>query len=86
MNSYKYKHKLGKTDKIIDDLLGAQKITIFQEKQLLARLQLNVFLTARGNMTNSAAVCLYHMLPHCGVEAGMRSLCRRADLYFQNPW
>lgn len=58
MNSYKYKHKLGKMDKIIDDLLGAQKITIFKEKQLLARLQLNVFLTARGNMTNRAAVCL----------------------------
>lgn len=55
MSSYKYKHKLGKMDKIIDDLLGAQKITIFKEKQLLERLQLTVFLTARGNMTNSAA-------------------------------
>lgn len=53
-------------DKIIDDLLGAQKITIFKEKQLLVRLQLHVFLPTRGNMTNRAAVCLYHMLPHCG--------------------
>lgn len=42
--------------KIIDDLLGAQKITIFKEKQLLVRLQLNVFLPARGNRTNGAAV------------------------------
>lgn len=56
MNSSKYKHKLGKMGKIIDDLLGAQKITIFKEKQLLVRLQLNVFLPARGNRTNGAAV------------------------------
>lgn len=54
-------------DTIIDDLLGAQQITIFKEKQLLVRLRLNVFLTARGNVTNRATVCLYHMLPHCGV-------------------
>lgn len=73
-------------DKIIDDLLGAQKITIFKEKQLLVRLRLNVFLTARENMTNRAAVCLCHMLPHCGGWAGMRKHSRRADLYFQNPW
>lgn len=73
-------------DKIIDDLLGAQKITIFKEKQLLGRLQVNVFLTARGNMTNTAAVCLYHVLPRPGGEAGMRRHSRRADLYFQNPW
>lgn len=66
MNSYKHKHKPGKIDEIIDDLLGASKITIFKEKQPLVRLQLNVFLTTRGHMTNRAAVCLYHMLPHCG--------------------
>lgn len=38
MSSYKYKQKLGKMDKIIDDLLVAQKITTFKEKQLLVRL------------------------------------------------
>lgn len=38
MSSYKYKYKLGKMDKIIDDLLGVQKIIIFKEKQLLERL------------------------------------------------
>lgn len=54
-------------DKIIDDLLRAPKITIlFKKKQLLVSLQSDV-LPARGNMTNTAAVCLYHMLPHCGV-------------------
>lgn len=68
MNSYKDKHKLGNMDKIIDELLRAPKITIlFKEKQLLVRLQSDVFLPARGNVTNTAAVCLYHMLPHCGV-------------------
>lgn len=67
MNSYKDKQNLGKMDKIIDDLLGAQKVTIFKEKQLLVRLQSDVFLAARGNMTNTAAVCLYHTLPHSGV-------------------
>lgn len=68
MNSYKDKHKLGNMDKIIDDLLRAPKITIlFKEKQLLVRLQANVFLPARGDMTNTAAVCLHHMLPPCGV-------------------
>lgn len=55
-------------DKIIDDLLRAPKITIlFKEKQLLVRLQSDVFLPARGNMTNTAAVCLYQVVPHCGV-------------------
>lgn len=58
---------MGKMVKIIDDLLGAQKITIFKEKQLLVRLQLTVFFPAGGNMTNRTAMCLYHMLPHCGV-------------------
>lgn len=53
--------------KIIDDLLGAQKITIFKEKQLLVRLQLNVFLPARGSRTDGAAVYVCHMLPLCGV-------------------
>lgn len=50
--------------KIIDDLLGAQKITIFKEKQLLERLQLNVFLPARGSRTNGAAVyvCVTYFL------------------------
>lgn len=60
-------------DKIIDDLLGAQKMTILKEKQLLVRLQSNVYLPARGNRTNRAAVCLCHMLPHCGVQAGLTS-------------
>lgn len=50
-------------DKIIDDFWRVQKITIFKEKQLLVGLQLNVFLTARGNMTNRAAMCLHHPLP-----------------------
>lgn len=72
-------------DKIIDDLLRAPKITIlFKEKQLLVRLQSDVFLPARGNMTNTAAV--YHVVPHCGVQVRIRSHCRRADLYFQNLW
>lgn len=43
-------------DKIIDDLLGAQKITMFKEKQRLVRLQWNAFLPARG--AGRTALCV----------------------------
>lgn len=72
-------------DKIIDDLLGAPKITIFKGKQPLVRLQLDVFLRARGSMTSGAVLCLYHMLPHCGAPSGRQSHCRKVDFSFQDP-
>lgn len=46
MNSYKDKHKLGKMDKIIDDLLRAPKITIFKEKQY-SEITIGCFLTSQ---------------------------------------
>lgn len=70
-------------NKIINDLFGAQKITVFAAKQLLARWQLNVFVIAREGMTNRAAVCLCHMLPGCGVRAGTWGHCRKTHQYFR---
>lgn len=71
-------------DKIIDDLLGAQKITIFKEKQLLVRLQLNVFLPARGNRTNSTALCLCHMFPHCEFRRGEEANAEGQSFVFRS--
>lgn len=73
-------------DKIIDDLLGAQKIIICQHRQHSARWQLNVCWTTRENVTHRAAMCLCHMFPACCAWVGTRSHYWKKVQCFQNPW